>query len=107
MNEQKPSWKGCIVFGILNILLVLLGTKLSIVLISTAMILLIITSIAVTAKSVKEDMAAGFRLSALGCVVGLLLQCIAGVLYVFNVVSNIISPFIVRRNYLHLTFKSP
>ncbi len=94
MNEQKPSWNGCIVFGILNILLVLLCTKLHIILISTAMILLIITGFAVAVKSIKEDREAGFKLSALGCVVGLLLQCIAGVLYVFNVVSNIISPFI-------------
>ena len=94
MNEQKPSWKGCIVFGIINILLVLLCTKLNIILISTAMILLIIIGIAVTAKSVKEDRESGFKLSALGCVVGLLLQCVAGVLYVFNIVSNIISPFV-------------
>lgn len=94
MNETKPSWKGCIIFGIINILLVLLCTKLSIVLVSTAMILLIITGIAVAVKSIKEDSEAGFKLSALGCVVGLLLQCVAGVLYVFNIVSNIISPFI-------------
>ena len=94
MNEPKPSWKGCIIFGIINILLVLLCTKLNIILISTAMILLIITGIAVTAKAVKDDREAGFRLSGLGCIIGLLLQCAAGVLYVFNIVSNIISPFI-------------
>lgn len=100
MNETKPSWKGCIIFGIINILLVLLCTKLNIILISTAMILLIITGFAVAVKSIKDDREAGFRLSAFGCIIGLLLQCAAGVLYVFNIVSNIISPFIVRRNYL-------
>ena len=94
MNEPKPSWKGCIIFGIINILLVLLCTKLSIVLVSTAMILLIITGIAFAVKSIKEDREAGFKLSALCCVIGLLLQCAAAILYVFNIVSGIISPFV-------------
>lgn len=94
VKTPSPSWKGCIIFGIINLLLVFLCTKLNILLISTALILLIITGFAITAKSVKEDWSAGFRLSALGCVIGLLLQCAAAVLYVFNILSGIISMFI-------------
>lgn len=93
MEEQdsKPSWKGCIIFGIINILLVLLCTKLNIMLVSTAMMLLIIVGVAVSAKSVKEDFNTGYKLSAIGCAIGVLLNCGAGVLYVVNILMGLVS----------------
>ncbi|SEL19426.1 hypothetical protein [Ruminococcus albus] len=93
MEEQnaKSSWKGCIIFGIINILLVFLCTKLNIMLVSTAMMLLIIVGVAVSAKSVKEDFNAGYKLSAIGCAIGVLLNCGAGVLYVVNILMGLVS----------------
>lgn len=35
-KEPKPQWKGCIIFGIVNIIFVLLCTKLNIVMLSGA-----------------------------------------------------------------------
>lgn len=97
VEENKiptPSWKGCIIFGIVNIILVLLCTKLNILMISTAMIILITAWVVVSAQLIKEDWKADFKLSAMGCVIGLLLHCFAAVLYVFNILSGIIALFI-------------
>ncbi|MCR5541671.1 MAG: hypothetical protein K6F71_12760 [Ruminococcus sp.] len=89
-KENKASWKGDIIFGVINILLVLLCTKLNIILISSAMVLLIIIGIAVSAQSVKENFAAGHKLAAIGCGVGVLLQCTAAVLYVVNILMGLL-----------------
>lgn len=40
-----------------------------------------------------EDWQEGFKVSAIGCIVGLLLNCFAAVLYVFNVLSSILGIF--------------
>jgi hypothetical protein len=93
MKNPKPQWKGCIVFGIINILLVILCTKMNIVMISIAMILLIAAGIVATAQSVKEDWQQGFKLSAIGCAMGVLLNCLAGALYVFNILSSVLVLF--------------
>ncbi len=97
MNEMEeknkvpaPQWKSCIIFGLINIALVLLCTKLNIVMISVALIILIVAGVVVAAQSIKEDWKESFKLSAIGCVVGLLLNCFAAVLYVFNILSSII-----------------
>ena len=89
-EENKASCKGDIIFGLINILLVLLCTKLNIILISSAMVLLIIIGIAVSAQSVKENFAAGHKLAAIGCGVGVLLQCAAAVLYVVNILMGLL-----------------
>lgn len=94
MKEEQtptPSWKSCIIFGIVNILLVLLCTKLHIILISASLILMLAGGVIVTAQFIKEDWNAGFRLSAVGCVIGFLMQCFACVLYLLNIVSGFIS----------------
>ena len=83
-KEPKPQWKGCIIFGIVNIIFVLLCTKLNIVMLSVALILLIAAGVVTTIQSIKEDWQEGFKGSAIGCVVGLLLNCFASILYVFN-----------------------
>ena len=46
-----------------------------------------------TIQSIKEDWQEGFKVSAIGCIVGLLLNCFAAVLYVFNVLSSILGIF--------------
>ncbi|MBR3635383.1 MAG: hypothetical protein IKN47_04225 [Lachnospiraceae bacterium] len=89
-NETKPQWKGCVIFGLINIALVLLCTKLNIIMVSAVMILLIVIGVAVTIQSLKEDWREGFKASAVGCVIGLLLNCFAGVLYIFNILSGLI-----------------
>ena len=71
-KESKPQWKGCIIFGIINIIFVLLCTKLNIVMLSVALILLIAAGVVTTIQSIKEDWKEGFKGSAIGCVVGLL-----------------------------------
>jgi len=65
-NVPKPQWKGCIIFGLVNIGVVLLCTKLNIIMISVALILLIATGVWTTVQSIKEDWNAGFKLSAFG-----------------------------------------
>lgn len=97
-KNPKPQWKGCIIFGLINIGLVLLCTKLNIVMISVAMILLIVVGIGVTFKSIKEDWQEGFKLSTFGCVIGLLLNCFSGILYIYNVLVNILGLFSVFNN---------
>ena len=92
-KESKPQWKGCIIFGIINIIFVLLCTKLNIVMLSVALILLIAAGVVTTIHSIKEDWKEGFKLSAIGCVVGLLVNFFAAVLYVFNVLSSILGMF--------------
>lgn len=77
MAENKiptPRWKGCIIFGIVNIGLVLLCTKLNIIILSVSLILLIAAGVVTTMQSIKEDWQEGFKLSAVGCVIGLLLN---------------------------------
>lgn len=90
-QTPTPSWKGCIIFGIVNILLVLLCTKLHIIVISVSLILMIVCGVIVTAQFIIEDWKAGFRLSAVGCAVGFLLQCLACMLYIFNILSGFIA----------------
>ena len=92
-KEPKPQWKGCIIFGIVNIIFVLLCTKLNIVMLSVALILLIAAGVVTTVQSIKEDWKAGFKESAIGCMVGLLFNCFAAFLYVFNVLSSILNIF--------------
>lgn len=92
-NVPKPQWKGCIIFGLVNIGLVLLCTKLNIIMISVAMILLIAAGVWITFQSIKEDWKEGFKLSVFGCVAGLLLNCFSAVLYVYNILSNLLGLF--------------
>ena len=49
-KELKPQWKGCIIFGIVNIIFVLLCTKLNIVMLSVALILLIAAGVVTTVQ---------------------------------------------------------
>lgn len=90
-SQPTPSWKGCIIFGIVNIGLVLLCTKLPVMILSASLILIIVCGVVVTVQFIKEDWKAGFKISAFGCVIGFLFQCCACVLYVVNILSNFIA----------------
>ena len=89
-----PSWKGCILFGIVNLILVWLCTKLNSILISVAMMLLLLTGVVVSCQSVREDWHEGFKLSAMGCVGGLIFHVVAGILYVINILLGVASPLL-------------
>ena len=93
-KTPTPSWKGCLLFGIVNLILVWLCTKLNIILISMAMMLLLLTGVVVSFQSVKEDWHKGFKLSAAGCVGGLLFHVAAGILYVINILLGVLSPLL-------------
>lgn len=54
-NKASSSWKECLIFGIVNILLVLLAIKLNIILISVAIILLIVAGVVVSAQYTREN----------------------------------------------------
>ena len=90
-KTPTPSWKGCILFGIVNLILVWLCTKLNIILISMVMMLLLLTGIVVSFQSAREDWHKGFKLSAVGCVGGLLFHVVAGTLYVINILLGVTS----------------
>lgn len=91
---QTPSWKGCIILGIINIIGVFLCTALNLMLVSTPMIILIIVGVGVSISSIKEDYLAGFKISVIGCAIGLLLNLFAGALYVFKILSGVIALFL-------------
>lgn len=93
-KTPTPSWKGCILFGIVNLVLVWLCTRLNILLISVAMMLLLLTGVVVSFQSVKEDWHKGFKLSAVGCVGGLLFHVVAGTLYVISILLGVTSPLL-------------
>ena len=90
-STPSPSWKDCIIFGVVNVGLVLLCTKLPIMILSLSLGLLLIGGVIVTPKFIKDDWKAGYKISAFGCIIGFLLQCLACALYVVNVLSNFIS----------------
>lgn len=89
-KTPKPSWGGCVVFGIANIIFVFLCTKFDTILLSTSLLLLIVVGTVLSAACIRDDWKAGFKKSALGCIAGLLLNLTAAVLYVFNVLSSLI-----------------
>ncbi len=62
-------------------------------LINAALILLIVAGVVATVKTIKEDWGEGFKASAIGCTVGLILHLIFAVLYVLNVLGNILAMF--------------
>ena len=60
-KAPAPQWKGCIIFGIVNIVLVLLCTKSNIVMLSVALTLLIAVGVVTTIQSIREDWQEGFK----------------------------------------------
>lgn len=90
-SQPTPSWKGCIIFGIVNIGLVLLCTKLQVMILSASLVLMILCGVAVTAQFIKEDWKAGFKMSAIGCSIGFIFQCCACVLYIVNILSSLVA----------------
>ena len=62
-KESKPQWKGCIIFGIINIVFVLLCTKLNIIMLNVALILLIaagvVTGVAAGTATITASITVG------------------------------------------------
>lgn len=86
-KEATPSWKGCIIFGVINILLVLLCTQLGKMVLSNSVILLIVAGFVFSIQCIREDWKAEFKASAVGCIIGLVLHCGAAILYVVNILN--------------------
>lgn len=57
---------------------------------SSVLILLIAVGVVSTIQSIKEHWQEGFKLSVVGCVIGLLLNCFAAVLYGFPILASIL-----------------
>ena len=92
-KEPTPSWKFSIIFGLIDLGAVFLRTHLGIILLSTAMIILIACGIAVTPKFIKDDWQNGFKVSAVLCVVGLLMHISAAALYAATILIKLVSMF--------------
>ena len=87
-KTPKPSWKGILIFGIVDFALVLLATRVfNIVFISTGLMIVILTGIVVSVSSIKEDWINGFKMSIIGDIVGLLFQFGAVALYIMSIFS--------------------
>lgn len=91
---SDSSWKGCIIFGGINILLVLFCTMLRRVLLSFGMILLIIVGFIVSVNLIKENWKEGLRTSVIGCSIGLILHCFAAYLYATNIWTALVNTFL-------------
>ena len=79
-EEHKPSWKFCVGIGIVNLILVFLATNFRIVFLSEGLVIFIV-----------QDWKAGFKRSAIGCLVGLVLNGIACEIYVSTILSTLIA----------------
>ena len=95
-GKQKaptPQWKGCVIIGFVNIVLVFLATALGVTFISTALAVLIVIGVLYSLDGVKEDWKAGFKASSFGCIAGFLLNGFAAFLYVSKILSGLIGAF--------------
>lgn len=95
MNQEipTPSWKGCIIFGLVNFVLVYLATAFRVNIISMGLLFLIVGGVVVSAQCIKSDWQNGFRVSALACIVGLLFHVYAGIVYVTKILGGLIMMF--------------
>lgn len=93
-KELDSSWKECIIFGVINILLVLFCTMLRRVLLSFGMILLIIFGFIFSVRLIKENWKEGLKKSVIGCGIGLSLHCLAAYLYAVNVWTALVNTFL-------------
>lgn len=90
-KTPKPSWKGILIFGIVDFALVLLATRVfNIVFISTGLMIVILAGIVVSVSSIKEDWINGFKMSIIGDIVGLLFQFGAVALYIMSIFSSLL-----------------
>ena len=90
-EEHKPSWKFCVGIGIVNLILVFLATNFRIVFLSEGLVIFIIIGIIGSGTFIVQDWKAGFKRSAIGCLVGLVLNGIACEIYVSTILSTLIA----------------
>ena len=93
-KEPTPSWKGTVIFGIVNIVCVLLATMTSIVFLSSFLVILLMFGVMFSAKCIVDDWKEGFKTSAFLCVIGTLLNVAAALIYVFTILAVTIGKFI-------------
>ena len=90
-EEHKPSWKFCVGIGIVNLILVFLATNFRIVFLSEGLVIFIIIGIIGSGTFIVQDWKAGFKRSAIGCLVGLVLNGIACEIYVSTILMTLIA----------------
>lgn len=93
-KEPTPSWKDTVIFGIVNIVCVLLATMTSIVFLSSFLVILLMFGVMFSAKCIVDDWKEGFKTSAFLCVIGTLLKVAAALIYVFTILAVTIGKFI-------------
>ena len=93
-KEPTPSWKDTVLFGIVNIVCVLLATMTSIVFLSSFLVILLMFGVMFSAKCIVDDWKEGFKTSAFLCVIGTLLNVAAALIYVFTILAVTIGKFI-------------
>lgn len=93
-KEPTPSWKDTVIFGIVNIVCVLLATMTSIVFLSSFLVILLMFGVMFSAKCIVDDWKEGFKTSAFLCVIGTLLNVAAALIYVFTILAVTIGKFI-------------
>ena len=93
-KEPTPSWKDTVIFGIVNIVCVLLATMTSIVFLSSFLVILLMFGVMFSAKCIVDDWKEGFKTSAFLCVIGTLLNVAAALIYGFTILAVTIGKFI-------------
>ena len=93
-KEPTPSWKGTVIFGIVNIVCVLLATMTRTVFFSSFLVILLMFGVMFSAKCIVDDWKEGFKTSAFLCVIGTLLNVAAALIYVFTILAVTIGKFI-------------
>lgn len=66
-KEPTPSWKGTVIFGIVNIVCVLLATMTRTVFFSSFLVILLMFGVMFSAKCIVDDWKEGFKTSAFLC----------------------------------------
>ena len=79
-KEPTPSWKGTVIFGIVNIVCVLLATMTRTVFFSSFLVILLMFGVMFSAKCIVDDWKEGFKTSAFLCVIGTLLNVAAALI---------------------------
>lgn len=93
-KEPTPSWKDTVIFGIVNIVCVLLATMTRTVFFSSFLVILLMFGVMFSAKCIVDDWKEGFKTSAFLCVIGTLLNVAAALIYVFTILAVTIGKFI-------------
>lgn len=90
-KNRQPRGKGAVIFGAINLLLVILCSWLKVFILSTAMIILLILGICVSVQGIKEAKAIAQKKQLAVDIAGLLINCAALLLYAFTFVTRLLN----------------